>query len=366
MPPPVATRRTHLLLALFRLVSVRRVLVTLAAAACVVTLLPSASQATPPQSIAAVARQLDRLQNQAEAASERYNAAQIRVATAKGALTRVQAKVAKAQARLDVLNASIGSLISTLYRTDAGGSSLTLLSASSPQTYLMESAAVQSLARQRSEILRRVEIARQEITTDQLAAVQKLGLVKTAEADAAKAKADIAKQVKAQKKLLASLKAAQLAKLRAAQAAAAKAAERRAQASQRSTRSGPSLTLPKNLGNASPRAIKALQYALAQIGKPYIYAADGPGAFDCSGLTMAAYRTVGIYLPHQSEMQWNYGRHVSSSELQPGDLVFYYTPMHHVAMYVGNGMIVHAANPNEGVLEAPVFSMPYDGAVRLA
>ena len=101
------------------------------------------------------------------------------------------------------------------------------------------------------------------------------------------------------------------------------------------------------------------------MGKRYVYAGTGPNSYDCSGLTLAAYRSVGIYLPHQSGSQFHSGRHVSSSELQPGDLVFYYSPIHHVGIYIGGGRIVHAANPGEGVRIAGVFSMPYSGAVRV-
>jgi cell wall-associated NlpC family hydrolase len=353
-----------------RLPVVRRALVALAAAACAITLLPSASQADPKPSIQQVARQLDKLQNQAEAAAERYNAAQIRVATAQQAYTRLQAKVTAAQARLDGLTRSVGALVTTLYRSNVGGSSLALLSAKDPQSYLAQASAVESLTRQRSEVLRRVQTARQELQSDQLAAKQKLALVTQAKADAAKAKADINVKVVAEKRLLSSLQAEQRAQLRAAQAAAARVAAARAKTAQRAQRSStrpsaPSTNIPRGVGHASSRAQGAVAFALRQVGKRYQYAGTGPNSFDCSGLTMMAYRSVGISLPHQSSQQSHYGRHISSSELQPGDLVFYYSPIHHVAIYIGNGKIVHAANPGEGVTVAGVFSMPYSGAVRV-
>ena len=354
-----------------RLPMVRRALVALAAAACAVMLLPSSSQADPKPSIQQVARQLDRLQNQAEAAAERYNSAQIRVTTTQQAYTKLQAKVTAAQGRLDALSRSVGALVTTLYRTNVGGSSLALLSAKDPQSYLAQASAVESLTRQRSEVLRRVQTARQELKADQLAAKQKLGLVTQAKKDAAKAKADINAKVAAEKHLLSSLQAEQRAQLLAAQKARAQAAADRAKAAQRAQRSDTRPTsnnnnrIPTNLGHGSGRAQGAVAYALRQVGHPYRYAADGPGAYDCSGLTMAAYRSVGIYLPHQSSQQSHYGRHVASSDLQPGDLVFYYSPIHHVAIYIGGGKIVHAANPGEGVTIAGVFSMPYSGAVRV-
>ena len=107
-----------------------------------------------------------------------------------------------------------------------------------------------------------------------------------------------------------------------------------------------------------------MRTAYAQLGDPYVYGAAGPGSFDCSGLTMFSWAAAGVSLPHSSSAQYGSGPHVSRSNLQPGDLVFFYSPISHVGIYIGNGLIVHAANPGAGVLVAGVFSMPYSGAVR--
>ncbi|NHA00022.1 C40 family peptidase [Nocardioides sp. W3-2-3] len=115
---------------------------------------------------------------------------------------------------------------------------------------------------------------------------------------------------------------------------------------------------------ASGRASAAIKYALAQVGDAYVYGAAGPSAFDCSGLTMMAWAQAGVSLPHSSRAQMGSGTPVSKSDLQPGDLVFYYSPVSHVALYLGNGMIVHAANPGAGVKVSSVDEMPYAGAVR--
>jgi cell wall-associated NlpC family hydrolase len=125
-----------------------------------------------------------------------------------------------------------------------------------------------------------------------------------------------------------------------------------------------SVRMPSGI-DASGRAAIAIHYAMAQVGKAYVYGAAGPNAFDCSGLMMMAWAQAGISLPHSSSAQSGMGRHVASSDLQPGDLVFYYSPISHVAMYIGNGLIVEAANPGAGVRVSGVFSMPYSGAVRL-
>lgn len=119
-----------------------------------------------------------------------------------------------------------------------------------------------------------------------------------------------------------------------------------------------------DLPAASGSAKAAVSYAMAQVGKSYVYGAAGPNSFDCSGLTMRAWGSAGVGLPHSSGAQMGSGRRVSLGQLQPGDLVFYYSPVSHVGIYVGNGMIAHAANPGTGVAMAGVRSMPFSGAVR--
>lgn len=123
-------------------------------------------------------------------------------------------------------------------------------------------------------------------------------------------------------------------------------------------------TVPPSSVPASGRAAAAVKYALAQVGDAYVYGAMGENAFDCSGLTMRAWAQAGVSLPHSSSAQFSSGPRVSASDLRPGDLVFYYSPISHVGIYIGNGLIVHAANPGTGVAVAGLHSMPYVGAVR--
>ena len=119
-------------------------------------------------------------------------------------------------------------------------------------------------------------------------------------------------------------------------------------------------------GPVSSAAGVALSFALAQVGKAYAWGGNGPNAYDCSGLTTAAYKQAGISLPRTSYAQFGVGTAVSLADLQPGDLVFYYSDISHVAMYIGNGRIVHAANPTSGVTTASVTSMPFEGGRRVA
>lgn len=104
--------------------------------------------------------------------------------------------------------------------------------------------------------------------------------------------------------------------------------------------------------------------AMAQLGKPYQWGAAGPNSFDCSGLMMFAYSRVGISLPHSSKAQFGVGQAVGKENLQPGDLVFFGSPIHHVGMYIGNGSMVHAPNSGDVVKISPAFRGDYVGARR--
>jgi len=119
-------------------------------------------------------------------------------------------------------------------------------------------------------------------------------------------------------------------------------------------------------GPSSSAAAVALSFALAQVGKAYVWGGNGPNAYDCSGLTTAAYKQAGITLPRTSSAQFGVGTAVTLAQLQPGDLVFYYSGISHVGIYIGNGRIVHASNPTRGVVTDSVTSMPFQGGRRIA
>jgi cell wall-associated NlpC family hydrolase len=110
----------------------------------------------------------------------------------------------------------------------------------------------------------------------------------------------------------------------------------------------------------------AVNTAMAQLGKPYVWAAAGPSAFDCSGLTQYAYKAAGISLPHSSAMQSQIGTPVSIANLRPGDLVFFYSGPSHVGIYIGNGNVVHAPTTGDVVKVTPMQYMPFNSARRLA
>ncbi|WP_067466982.1 C40 family peptidase [Actinomadura macra] len=114
------------------------------------------------------------------------------------------------------------------------------------------------------------------------------------------------------------------------------------------------------------KGAQALRYAMTKIGRPYVWGAAGPSTFDCSGLTMWAYKQVGINLPHYTGSQYNAGTHVSEDQLQPGDLVFFHSDLHHMGMYVGGGKMIHAPHTGDVVKIAPIAGRPFAGGVRVA
>lgn len=119
-------------------------------------------------------------------------------------------------------------------------------------------------------------------------------------------------------------------------------------------------------GKTSSKAAQAIAFARAQIGKPYVYGATGPNAYDCSGLVQAAYASAGVSLPRVTGAQFAADTRVSVSDLLPGDLVFFYSSASHVGIYIGDGKMVHAANPRKPIEIASIDTMPIAGATRPA
>ena len=215
-------------------------------------------------------------------------------------------------------------------------------------------------------------------TLRQDAAATEAAVKKEVEAKAALAKEFEAKEAEAQRvydrlseeerQRLAAIEAEREAAAAAAQAAAeARAAATDTSRDRETTSSSSTETAaPAVDGNTSDRVQGAINAALAKVGSRYVWGTSGPNTFDCSGLTSYAYRQVGITLSRSSKAQYSgAGRKVSLSEIKPGDLVFYYSPVSHVALYIGGGKIVHAANPRSGVNVAGLHSMPITGVRRV-
>jgi cell wall-associated NlpC family hydrolase len=365
----VATIRTSLL----RTRSFRTAVVAAVVSSVSLLAFTGTSSADPKPTIAQVQAQLDALSQQAEVAQEKANDAQVAVAAAQRKLAQVQARVAKSQAVVDQARKDVGALASAAYRSGGLDQTLELLLADDPTQFLAQATALDNVSRRQSDVLRAAAVAEQRLTQDKLAAAQELAAIAQLRAQLAQQLAAVNQQKAATVRLLASLTAQQQAELAAARAAAVAKARAEAQAEARRTAQAqrPTRTSTRRSGGGGGPSTysgtigqKVVAYALNQVGDSYVWGATGPSAFDCSGLTMAAYRVAGISLPHSSSAQYSSYRHVSRSQLQPGDLVFYYSPIHHVAIYIGGGRIVHAANPSSGVLVADLYSMPFSGAAR--
>jgi cell wall-associated NlpC family hydrolase len=133
---------------------------------------------------------------------------------------------------------------------------------------------------------------------------------------------------------------------------------------QRRERNGPTLTGPTSI-SGSGVGVQAIKAAMKMLGKPYRFGAEGPGSFDCSGLTSWAFQQVGITLPRASSQQARVGAPVPRDQLQPGDLVFFYKPVSHVGIYVGNNMMINAPQTGDVVKYSDISSRPITGARRL-
>ncbi|MGN6576864.1 MAG: NlpC/P60 family protein [Nocardioides sp.] len=283
------------------------------------------------------------LYEQAEQASERYNDARIELKRAKTRLHALQADLRRQQEKVDAVRTQVARAVVAQYQGQALSSTTQVLLAKDPQKFLDQLATISGFNDQQAEMMAGFAVQAKQLEMRKAAAQRELDRIAETEKTLADEKATIDQKASEAKDLLDRLEA--------------RAAARVSRSSER--------TAPTPTVSASGNAGAAINYALAQVGDAYVYGASGPNAFDCSGLTMMAWAQGGVGLPHSSSAQFNMGTPVSSSQLQPGDLVFYYSPVSHVGIYIGNGQIVHAANPSTGVQVAGVFSMPFTGARRV-
>ncbi|WP_238993588.1 C40 family peptidase [Nocardioides caldifontis] len=280
----------------------------------------------------------DDLYHRAEKASERFNTAKLRLQKAEKRLDRLQHDIEEREERVEELRGVVATQVVSYYQGDSISMAGQLATAEDPDAFIGQMQTISEYTSQQAAVI-------DELTAE----VDTLG---EREQDAE----EQAKEIAATKEQLAGEK--QLIDRRADEA---EALLERLEEKQRESRSASPV-----VGEvaASGSAGAAVQQALAQVGDAYVYGATGPDAFDCSGLTMFAWAAAGVSLPHSSSAQMGSGTPVSIDALQPGDLVFYYSPVSHVGMYIGNGQLVHAANPSTGVQVTSVDSMPISGAVR--
>jgi cell wall-associated NlpC family hydrolase len=334
-----------------------RLAVSCLAVVALAAVVPGSAAASPRPSLHKVQVKVDKLNRAADAATETYNNARVQFAEANRRLTVVKHRLASKQAEVDAMQTSVGKLASAAYMSGGVDPTMQILLADDPKAFLQSAVALNQLGRQQAATLERVVAARQGLASARNDVTQQRARASALTGQIASQKQAIESKLAEAKQLLGTLQTDQLAKYTAAVQAVA---DRGHSVASRS-RAG---DIPSYDGPASGRASEAIKDAYAQLGDPYIYGAAGPGSFDCSGLTMFAWAAAGVSLPHSSSAQYSSTRHVAISDLQPGDLVFYYTPISHVAIYIGGGRIIHAPHPGQSVEIASLNMMPLVGAAR--
>ncbi|GAA3815029.1 C40 family peptidase [Streptomyces coacervatus] len=344
-----------------------------------VALLSQSANAAPAAdgkpSLEEVEKKVDDLYRQAESATEKYNAAKEKTTKQRKNVDTLLDDVAKRTQKLNEEREQLGSFAAAQYRTGAAApDTATFLLADSPQDYFdqtqlmgrltsrQKSAVDDYFTEQSATMKKRQEASKslETLTETQSSLQTAKSTVQTKLSDArellskltAEEKARLAAIQKKQEEAAAQ-KAAELAK----QQAAAEKAKEEAAAQQDQSSSSSSDSGSTSAGDSSyaAKAEKALAFARAQIGKPYVWGATGPGSYDCSGLTQAAWKAAGVSLPRTTYDQVNSGTTVSLTDAQPGDLIFFYDDISHVGIYIGNGMMIHAPKPGAYVREESVY-----------
>ena len=307
------------------------------------------------------------LQAQAESASERYNEAQVRLTDIQSDLDSLERKVTREKRNLGEISAAVDELARSAYTSGGVDTSLQVLLADDPNEFLAQAAALDQVAMSQASSLRKTQTARLRLAQAEAELKQKQDSAKSVRNEMKDAKEEANERLNAAEGVLSGLEAEERARIaqlaakerKAALAAAAAAARQIDQSQSQGQQNGPSAGGGGFSGGG--RAATAVRYALAQVGDRYVAATSGPNTFDCSGLTMTAWRQAGISLPHYSYSQYSKSRKIPLSQAQPGDLIFYFGgSVHHVGMYIGNGKMVHAANPNEGVVITDVLGPWYN------
>ncbi|MFD4622641.1 NlpC/P60 family protein [Streptomyces sp. NPDC058475] len=339
----------------------------------------AAPSADPKPSLEEVEKKVNDLYHQAETATEKYNATREKAAKQRQRVDTLLDDVAQRTEKLNTAREELGTFAAAQYRTGAAApDTATLLLADDPQDYFDQTQLMSRLTtRQKAAV--DDYVTEQAATTKKRAEASKSLQTLTTSQNALKtSKADVQRKLSEARELLSELTAEEKARLAAIEKKKQEAAERKAaelaqqqaaaaakKAAQESSPSpGTTTGSTGSTGSTATdssyatKAAKALAFARAQVGKPYVWGATGPDSYDCSGFTQAAWKAAGVTLPRVTYDQVNAGTTVSLADAQPGDLVFFYDDVSHVGLYIGNGMMIHAPKPGAYVREESIY---YDG-----
>ncbi|WP_037857121.1 C40 family peptidase [Streptomyces sp. NRRL S-340] len=317
---------------------------------------PSPSVTVPPdKDLEAVRTKLDQLYHDASVATDAYNAAEERAEQQSAQVTDLSRKIVEQQRKLDELKDRAGAAARAQYRTGGLPPQAQLLLSNDPQQFLDGAGRLLEGERATSGLLQDMTHTQQDLEQYASDAADRLRKLEDNRKAKATAKKRIQQRIKEAEQLQATLEKRQRERL----------AQLERQAAQQAQAAWLDTGILKEIsGGATEADKKAVAYATAQIGKPYEWGAEGPGTYDCSGLTSQAWAAAGHPVPRTSQEQWKQLKHVSVKDMRPGDLIIYFGDASHVAMYVGEGRIVHAPRPGRTVTLAGAGTMPILGVVR--
>ncbi|MFD5241067.1 C40 family peptidase [Streptomyces tendae] len=320
---------------------------------------PSASAgapaATPGKDLEAVRKKLDKLYRAAASATEQYNAAEEKAEKQNAEIVELAKKIVKGQEKLDRLKERAGAAARAQYRTGGLPDGAKLVLSDDPEDFLDGTGRVIQGQRATKGLLGDLTRTQEDLKTyaaDASARFKELEANRKAKATAQK---KIEKQIAAAEKLESELETEEKERLARL--------EREAQAKAQTAWLDSGILEDLDT-EATERGRKAVEYATAQLGKPYQWGAEGPTSYDCSGLTSQAWVWAGQTIPRTSQQQWKQLRHVDVEDMRPGDLIIYFDDASHVGMYVGDGSMVHAPRPGRSITVAGAGSMPILGVVR--
>ncbi|MEY4496762.1 MAG: hypothetical protein RLZZ364_67 [Actinomycetota bacterium] len=300
--------------------------------------------------LAQIQAQVRDLEEQATAAAEGAQEAKVKLASLQRSLNGIQAQAAIQGKNVDAISRSLGVIAINQYKAGSLGQSMELLFSTDPSLYLSSAGSLESITRQKSIQLKKYQSATQKLNATSLTVEDRLAQVKVLQVKLARQSAVAQAKLKKAEAILAKLKKEDRERL-------ARLAQEQEDADQKS-----SLAQAKSLSKVSGRAGLAIKFAFKQIGDRYVFGADGMTYWDCSGLTMRAYQSAGVNLPHSSAAQSRMGRSIPFNQKQPGDLVFFGRPVSHVGIYIGGGKMVHAPRSGSRVKIASAASL---GSKRL-
>lgn len=337
-----------------------RVLSAAAALSAVPALGVVPAQAAPATPHGEPRAELDRLYHQAESATEAYNKAGERAGTLRRQVNVAQDNLARQQQRVNSLRERLGSVAGAQYRSGGIDPTLALLLSADPDDYLQAASLLDRIGAQQAGELRNMRGELRELAQERRETALKLADLEKSRKAAAAHKRTVLRKLAAARRLLAALPAAEREGILAGMGDGEAGAGDDGGDGRDAALFGQGGAEP-----ASGRAAAALAAARRALGRPYVWGANGPSAFDCSGLIQWAYAHAGVALPRTSQAQRYAGRQVPLSQARPGDLVAYRADASHIAMYVGHGRVIHAPHPGAPVRVDPVGMMPVSSVTRV-